>query len=206
MKRIIIIGASGFGKEVAWVIARMSAASSRLVPIGFCDDAPDKQTGSFAGLPLLGSVEQAAATLPGCRFLCAIGNNRARQQVTARALAAGMLPESVIDPTAVIAPDARLEAGVYIGIGSIVSTGAVVGSGVLVNHHACIGHDACLADFTQLCPGARVSGGCALGEGALMGTNATLIPRRRMGAWSTLAAGTTAFADLPEGATIVRLR
>jgi sugar O-acyltransferase (sialic acid O-acetyltransferase NeuD family) len=206
MKKIIIIGASGYGKELAWVIDRMNHAGCELGLIGFCDDALNKQAGSFAGFPLLGRLEDAAAQLPGARFICAIGNNCARQTVVARAEAAGLLPHSIIDPTAIIAPDTTIGKGSFIGMGSIVSTGAVIGSHTIVNHQACVGHDVTIADFVQVCPGARISGGCHIGEGALLGTNAATIPLITMGAWSTLGAGTTAYTDLSPMATVIRIR
>lgn len=206
MKKIIIIGASGFGKEIAWVIDRMNHAGCELGLIGFCDDAPGKQTGTFAGFPLFGRLEDAAAQLPGSRFICAIGNNRARQFVVARACAAGLLPHTIVDPAAVIAPDTTIGLGSFIGIGSIVSAGAVIGSHVIVNHQACVGHDVTIADFAQVCPGARISGGCDIGEGALLGTNAATIPLTKMGAWSTLGAGTTALSSISDHTTLARLK
>jgi len=242
MKQIIIIGASGFGKEVAWIIERIngdnagtlelqnfrtlelpgseipaSASTAEgagtlelqnfrtLELLGFCDDAPDKQTGVFAGYPLLGALANVKGAT-GLGFICAIGNNRARQRVTAQALGMGLVPVTVIDPTAVIAPDAVIGAGSFIGIGSIVSVGARLGDGVIVNHQACVGHDATLGDFAQACPGVHISGGCDIGEGALLGTNAATLPLTKMGAWATLGIGTSALRDIPDGATLVRLK
>ena len=206
MKRCVIIGASGFGKEIAWVICRINSLAPSIELIGFCDDASEKQSGSYAGYSLLGSIENGVTALAGCRFICAIGNNRMRQHVTARANAAGLIPLTIVDPTACIAPDAIIGEGSYIGIGSVVSTGATLGCGVIVNHQACVGHDVTLGDFSQVCPGARISGGCAIGEGALLGTNAAVIPLKKMGPWSILGAGATAMRDIPDGATIVRLK
>lgn len=206
MKRCVIIGASGFGKEIAWIIERANAISKSVEVVGFCDDAPEKQVGFFAGHVLLGAVERVSAMFAGGYFVCAIGNNRVRQSVARRAIDCGLLPLTVVDPSAIVAPDAVIGAGVYIGIGSVVSTGASLGCGVVINHQACIGHDAHLGAFSQVCPGARISGGCVIGEGALLGTNATLVPLKKMGDWSTLGAGTTSFHDISEGATIVRLK
>jgi len=202
---IVIIGASGFGKEVAWVIERMNGVSPTFEIVGFCDDAPDKQEGVFAGYPLLGAL----ANVPnptGLGFFCAIGNNRNRQRVTAQVINAGLTPVTVIDPTAIIAPDAVIGAGSFVGIGGIVSVGARLGNGVIVNLQSCVGHDATLGDFAQVCPGVHISGGCDIGEGALLGTNAAIIPLKKMGAWSTLGAGTAALRDIPDGDTLVRLK
>ena len=201
--KIIIIGASGFGKEVAWIIGRMNSVAPMFEIEGFCDDAPDKQEGMFAGYPLLGALANVKPT--GLGFICAIGDNRARQRVTAQAVGAGFSPVTVIDPTAAIAPDAVIGAGSFVGIGSIVSVGARLGKGVVVNNQVCVGHDATLGDFAQACPGVHISGGCDIGEGALLGTNAATLPLKKIGAWSTLGIGTTALRDIPDNATIIRL-
>lgn len=204
MRKLVIIGASGFGREIAWIVGRINRAAPGLELVGFCDDAADKRSGTLGGYPLLGRVENAAKC--GAElFFCAIGNNRARQTVTTRALAAGLKPFTLIDPSAAVAPDAVIGAGSYVGIGGVVSTGAKLGAGVIVNHHVCVGHDVAVGDFAQLCPGVNVSGGCGIGEGALMGTNAGTIPLKRVGAWSTVGAGTVVLRDVPDGASVVRI-
>lgn len=204
MRKLVIIGASGFGSEVAWIVERINGSAPSLEVLGFCDDAEDKRMGSFGTYPLLGRVEEAAGS--GAElFFCAIGNNRARQAVTERARASGLAPVTVVDPTAVIAPGAVIGAGSYVGIGSVVSVGTRIGEGVLVNHQVCVGHDVTVCDFAQLCPGVCVSGGCVIGEGALLGTNAGTIPLKKIGAWATVGAGTMAFRDVADGASVVRL-
>ena len=204
MRKIIIIGASGFGREVAWIVERINGVSPRFELLGFCDDADDKRTGVCGTYPLLGRVEEAAKS--GAElFFCAIGNNRARQAVTARALAAGLQAATVIDPSAVISADGEIGEGCYVGINSVVSVGVRLGVSVIVNHHVCVGHDVAVGDFAQLCPGVCVSGGCMIGEGAMLGTNAGTIPLKRVGAWATVGAGVTTLSDVAEGGSMVRL-
>ncbi len=204
MKRVVIIGASGFGGEVAWTLGRMAAAGGGLEAVGFCDDAPEKRNGAWRGLPLLGPVE-AAAVAGEVWFHAAVGGNAARERLTARALARGWTPLTVADPTAVVAPDARVGAGCYIGAGVVVSCGVTLGEGVIVNHQATVGHDAVLSDFCQVCPGARVSGGCRIGSRALLGSNAVVIPCVSIGADATVGAAAAALRDLPDGGSVVRL-
>ena len=198
---IVIIGASGFGTEVAWVCQRAGIGVA-----GFCDDAPDKQTGSHADLPLLGTVAGAARRLGRAMgYHVAIGDNRARQRVAAQADALGWHAVTIADPTAVCAPDVILGPGCYIGIGCVVSCGVKLGRHVMVNLQVTVGHDAVIGDFSQLCPGVRVSGGCRIGAGALLGSNAVTIPGRTIGAWSVLGAGSVAFRDLADGERQVRI-
>ena len=199
---LVLIGASGFGCEVLWVCRRAG-----LNVAGFCDDAADKQSGEFGSLPLLGAMEQAAARMgAGTAFHIAVGDNRARERLAARAMACGWSPVSIIDPSALVAPDARVGAGTYVGIGSVVSCKSELGRFVIVNHHVTVGHDASVGAYAQLCPGVRVSGGCVLGEGSLLGSNAAILPGKRMGSWSVLGAGTVASTDLDANAHMVRMR
>lgn len=205
MKKIVIIGASGFGSEVAWVIGRINQVVPEFEVCGFFDDAAQKQSGVFCGYPLLGRFDawDGLGELDG--FVCAIGKNDRRKAVFEQAVSKGVAPVTLIDPSAVIAPDVRLGDGCYVGIGSVVSCGTRLGAGVLVNHNVTVGHDVEAGPFAQLCPGVRVSGGCYLGEGALMGSNACTIPGVRIGAWSTVGVGVAALRDLPDHGSLVRL-
>lgn len=202
MKKNIIIGAGGFGREIAW-----SCSRAGLEVAGFCDDAPEKQSGTLDELPLLGTIEQVRDRIgPEFGFQVAVGDNRIRQKLAQRALAAGWQPLSVVDPTALVAPDVPVGAGSYVAAGVVISRGSRLGEFVIVNFQATVGHDCRLDDYAQLCPGARLSGGCVMEEGAFMGSNAVAIPLRRLGAWSTAGAGTLVLRDLPAGESIVRLR
>jgi len=204
-KQVVIIGAGGLGREVAWVIERINAVQPTFELLGFCDDAEEKRAGMCGAYPLLGTEESVKARFGAVGFFCAIGNNRVRQSVMAAALAMGHEPVTIIDPGAVIAPDVEIGKGSYVGIGSVVSVGTEIGAGVLINHQVCVGHDVVLDDFVQLCPGVCVSGGCRVGEGSLLGTHAGVIPLKAIGAWSTVGAGTMALRDIEAGTTTIRL-
>ncbi len=204
MKKIVIIGASGLGSELAWVIQRINQTAPEFEMLGFCDDAEQKRQGVFCGYPLLGRFDELDALSGLCGFVCAIGRNAVRKAVFEQAASKCLAPVTLVDPSAVVAPDARLGAGCYVGIGSVVSCGTRLGAGVLVNHNVTVGHDVEIAPFAQLCPGVRVSGGCFLGEGSLMGSNACTIPGVRVGAWATVGAGVAAMRELPDHGSLVR--
>jgi len=206
MKKIVIAGASGFGREVLWVIGRMNAVQPRFEVVGFCDDAPEKQSGEFAGRPLLGSVAAVCATAQGSAFFCAVGANRARKDISVQFAAAGVEAVTVIDPSAVIADDAQIGAGTYVGVNAVVSVGCRLGEGCIVNHNVSVGHDVRVGAYAQICPGVSVSGGCRIGAGALLGSNSCTIPGKSMGEWSTLGAGAALLSDLEEGGSRVRIR
>ena len=205
MKKIVIVGAGGFGREVAWVIERINAAKPAFEILGFCDDAADKQDGVCGAYPLLQAFSKIKERFGLIGFFCAIGNNRVRQAVLTEARMQGHEPVTVVDVSAVVAPDVKIGAGSFVGIGSVISVGTTIGEGVIVNHQACVGHDVTVGDFAQLCPGVCVSGGCEIGEGGLLGTLAGTVPLKHVGAWAIVGAGTVPLRDVAPGATVVRL-
>ena len=204
MKQFVIIGAGGLGQEILWAAANRHAVLPQFDFLGFCDDAPLRQSGNYRGLPLLGSPEEAARALTGeVFFVCGIGNNFARQDLVERADRLGWKAESVIDPSVLIAPGVRVGAGTYVGAFSILAPGAALGGHVIVNHGCSIGHDSILGEFSQVCPGGRVSGHVELGRGAFLGSNAVVAPGVALGAWARLGAASFAVRDIPSGATAV---
>ena len=206
MKKVVIIGASGFGGEMAWVMQRVADSGVALEIVGFCDDAPAKHSALHSGLTLLGTIEAAAEHLPTeTYFHVAVGNNRSRQYLTNRAVAIGWLPYTVIDPTAIIAPSASLGKGCYIGANTVISSCATVGDGVIINLNATVGHDTVIGDFAHICPGARVSGLCRIGDHALLGSNSVVIPGVSIGNGATLGTTAAATRNLPDNTTLARL-
>ncbi len=203
MKSVVIVGAGGFGREVAWVAGRMQPA---LRVVGFCDDDPSRAAGVTVHAPYLGTVAEALQQFSDAGFFCAIGDNMVRRNIFVMFDNAGVAVVTVADPTAVVARGARIGAGTFIGANAVVSTGCALGRGCIVNHNVTVGHDVTAGGFVQLCPGVRVSGGCRIGAGALLGSNSCTIPGRTMGSWSTLGAGAVLLKDLDEGGSLVRLR
>lgn len=196
MSSIVIIGAGGFGREVAWI-----AETAGFEVIGFCDDAQVKTSRTF-----LGSIEVAAQSVRKTEFIVAVGNNTARKALFQRAVNAGWTPATVISPRAIIAPGIFLGKGVFIGHNAIISVGSTIGNGVIINNSAGIGHDVKIGEFAQVCPAATVSGGCEIGELALLGTNSCVIPLKKVGINATLGAGAVAIRDIKDGEAVVRLR
>ena len=202
MKDLVIVGAGGFGREVAWTVERINSSASEAAwrLVGFADDAADKASGTFGGLPLLGPCAKVARERPDASFFVAIGDNATRQNVV-RALGDRDFPRFV-DPSADVAPSAEIGRGAFVGPRSVVSVGAKVGEFAIVNARAGVGHDSVLRDFSQVCPGASLSGATVLGERALAGTNSCTVPGVNVGDGATVAAGTVAFADVAANSTL----
>ena len=203
MKSIIIVGASGFGREVAWVINRMNPVR---VIAGFCDDDNERAAGVKEIAPFLSSVSDVLRSSKDCSFFCAIGNNKIRCKIMRMFDAEDVDVLTVVDTTAVISRDVVIGTGSFVGCNSVISVGCELGRASIINHNVTLGHDVVSGDYAQFCPGVRVSGGCRVGEGAMLGSNSCTIPEKKMGVWSMLGAGGVLLKDLDDYGCQVRIR
>ena len=200
MRDIFIVGAGGFGREVAWTLARINAIKPTWNILGFADDAPQKASGMLEGHPLLGTADYASENLPGAAVFIAIGDNAIREKIY-RQLRGHDFP-AIVDPSATLAPSAELRHGVFIGPQAVVSVGAELGKFVIVNARAGVGHDSKIDDFAQICPGATLSGNTRIGVHELLGSNASTVPGVIIGDRAKIAAGLPVYRNVPSGATL----
>lgn len=207
MRNLLIVGAGGFGKEVAWTALAMNRAfsdSDRWQLIGFADDDPKKVGCEIFSLPVLGSPEQAVARLSGggLWYHCATGCNSTRAELAERLDKTGASSATLIHPSAVVAPHVEMGEGCYVGALTVINPEVSIGRHVLINQRVAIGHDAVLGDFCQINPGGQVNGACRVGELALVGSNASLHPGVRIGARAVVGANSQVLRDVPDNTTV----
>ena len=202
MRDLFIVGAGGLGREAAWTVERINAASQQPLwrLIGFADDDPAKATGNFEGYPMLGSVEKASKDHPGASVFIAIGDNAIRRKVYAQ-LRGHDFP-AMIDPSAQVSPTTEFRHGTYIACEAVVSVGTEIGKFVIINARAGVGHDSVVGDFSNVAPGVSLSGHTTLGQDVFMGTNSCTAPGRKVGDGATVACGTPVLKDVEPGSTL----
>jgi sugar O-acyltransferase (sialic acid O-acetyltransferase NeuD family) len=202
VKSLVIIGAGGLGKEIAWSYGRSMGQSGEFNLVGYCDDNPALVGQTQLGLPVL-SLEALLKDphTDGMHFICAIGNNAVRKTLVDRCLSSQWQPLSIIDPSVILGLETQIGVGTYLAPGCIISNQTVLKDHIIVNLHASVGHDCRVEMFAQLCPGARISGNCIIETGAFLGTNAALAPGRHMGHNSILGGGSFCAVDIPDSTT-----
>lgn len=77
MKKIAIIGASGFGKEIAFLIERLSEWEI----IGFYDDNVEQHNDTVYGYKILGSITELSMVTTDLSVVCAIGKPKVRKKL-----------------------------------------------------------------------------------------------------------------------------
>ena len=204
--QIVVVGASGFGRETLDVLDAMTRACSDHALLGVIDDQPSAinlQRLADRGLAHLGSLDAfLAATVVPVDFLVGIGDPAVRSRVAQRLEAAGHRPFTAVHPTAIIGSRVRVGAGSVICAGAVVSTNVTLGRHVHLNPACVIGHDTSLADYVSINPAATVSGEVSVERDTLIGAGAIILQNLAVGASTIVGAGAVVTKDVPAGVVV----
>ena len=199
MTDLIVIGASGLAREALGIVRE--AGIHR--PIGVLDDDAERLGGRFAGLPVLGAIEDLARHRDAEVLVC-VGSGAAREHIVARLVASGIDTSRF---ARVIDPSVRNPAGCPIGVGSIllanvsITADVTIGEHVVVMPGATVTHDNVIEDYVTLAAGVTLGGGVHVGRGAYIGMNACVLPGRRIGARALVGMASAVLHDVPDNET-----
>lgn len=202
MKDLYIIGAGGFGREVAWLVERINDAEPVWNLKGFIDDKMSLWGSAGGGYPILGGTEYLIQQ-GDVYAVCAIGSAATRKRVITNFMGTSVKFATLIDPPVLISRRVKIGEGTIICAGSIVTVDIQIGNHVIINLDCTIGHDAYIQDFVTLYPSVNVSGNVILGECAELGTGMQIIQGKRVAANTIIGAGATVVRDIEESGTYV---
>jgi acetyltransferase EpsM len=195
-KRIVIVCAGGQGAVVADILQRAREAGSDAALIGFVDDTPGIVGTAILGIDVLAPIA-SLADIGHEAVIVALGDNRARREMTERLLASGEHFATAIHPRACIAPSASIGEGSMISAGAIVTPRAIIGRGVILNTNSSVDHDSVIDDFAHVSAGATVGARCHIGAEALIALGATVVSRMTVGARTIIGSGAAVVAHIP---------
>ena len=203
MKKIAIIGAGGFGREVKVLIDQINAVSPRFDFIGYYDDGKEKGT-LINSFPVLGKVSDLNAVSEELSVALALGNPVYKKNVIALIQNQNITFETLIHPSVLIGNDANsIRKGTLICAGNIITCNISIKDYVTLNLACTIGHDTVLENFVSLMPAVNVSGEVVLEEAVYVGTGAKIINQVSVGKNTTIGAGAVVSKSLPENCTAV---
>jgi sugar O-acyltransferase (sialic acid O-acetyltransferase NeuD family) len=201
MKKLFIIGAGGFGRELyAWASQHADCGHAWAIA-GFLDDNPDAlgKFGRFAPVhPLTGHKPSNEFT-----YLIGLGMPALKEKLVSPLIAAGAEFLTFIHPQALIGARVKLGQGVVICPGAILSVDIEVGDFAMVNLNCTIGHDASLGPWTSLSAQCDITGYVRVADRVFMGSRASVIPDKSVGSRAIIGAGAVVVRDVPPNVTVV---
>lgn len=201
MKKLYILGAGGFGREVHSWLTDWCSINKDWEISGFIDDNISALDG-FSGLPPVFCKTTDYQQSEGSFVVCALGNPQIKKRVVESLLARGVNFLTLQHPSAVIGQRVELGTGVVICPGTILTTDICIGDFVTINAASTIGHDVSIGDYSTLSGHCDVTGGATLGECVFMGSHATVLPKTHVGSNACVGAGSVALRKVEPGSTV----
>lgn len=207
MNQIVIYGAGGFAREVAWLVESCGQSASGHEVVCFADDDETLHGHIINDTPVL-SLPEARRQFPLAKVVGAIASPKARQSTMAKAAAVGFEYATLIHPRTEYSRFVEVGHGTIICAGNILTTNITLGRHIHINPGCTIGHDVIIGDYTTLTPGVHIAGSVHLGRRVFVGTGATIINGTRdqpllIGDDAIIGAGACVIRSVPNKVTVV---
>jgi sugar O-acyltransferase (sialic acid O-acetyltransferase NeuD family) len=201
---ILILGAGGLAREVAFLLEEINRATPTWNILGFVESDSARvgaQIGKYR-------VAYAEDTVPADRKIALVmgfGNPAIITKVSQRFVNQPNLSfPNIIHPATVWDKERiALGAGNIICAGNIFTTDIQIGSFNYFNLNCTTGHDTQIGDCCILNPGINLSGGVVMGSRCLIGTGATILQYLTIGDDAIVGAGSVVTKDVSSGVTVV---
>jgi len=205
MKKVVIIGAGGFGQETLDVFEHQANPDEYEV-LGFIVQAQYAKPGEIVhGLPVLGDFDWLEKHSKEVYAVCSLGAPHQRRRMVEMAQKAGarFCPAVIHRQTT---PD-HIERGTTLGEDVIIHGLNQISSRIQIGNHmhltgTLIGHNTILENYVTVSPGCLIGGDVTIEEGAFIGMGAIIIQDLTIGAWS-VGAGATVISNVPANTTVV---
>lgn len=201
MKNLIVIGASGMGREIYLFASQCHGHGYDFIVKGFLDDRPRILDGYSGYGPILGSVEAYVIQKQDV-FVCALGDPLARKKYAEMIKQRGGHFQTLVHHRTGIYTTTTLGEGCIVEADVHISTDVKIGSCTAIFGFTTIGHDAVIGDYCQLGASSFVGGRVELGDCVTLHPGARVVPNKRVGMGATIGAGSVAVWDVKPGDTV----
>ena len=200
MRDIIIIGASGFGREVLRLIEEINEASPTWRVLGFLDDNPNALNGVECEYEIIDSVREWQPQ-PGQWLACALAYPDVKRKVVESLIDRGAQFATLVHPKAVINPRSYIGEGTLITNNCSISDNAHVGSFCTILGSG-VAHDARIGDYSTLSGKCQLNGHVEVGTMVYMGCGVLVAPSVKIGDGATVGIGSVVISKVKSGTKV----
>ncbi|HAT4328042.1 acetyltransferase [Clostridium perfringens] len=202
MKDLVIVGAGGFGREVAWLVEQINEVSKEWNLIGFIDENKEMHETLINGYKVLGGIDWLKDK--DIYYVCAIGNSKIRKDIVERINKFKLKAATIIHPSVLINKKyVEVGEGCIICASSILTVNIKLGKHVILNLDCTVGHDAILKDFVTVYPSVNISGNCIIDKCVELGTGTQIIQGKIIGENTIIGAGSVVIKNIEKNRTAV---
>lgn len=202
MKKIAIVGAGGFGREVKMLIDQINAVKPVYELIGFFDDRHYEE--KINGIDYLGTVADINKFDGELGLAVSVADPKAKKKIISSITNENIFYPTLIHPSVIIGED-----DVQIGQGNIICAGVIITVNIkledfiILNLSCTLGHDTTIKSYSSFMPTVNISGEVLIDEGVYVGTGAKIINQLEIGEYTIVGAGAVVAKSLPANCTAV---
>jgi sugar O-acyltransferase (sialic acid O-acetyltransferase NeuD family) len=204
VRDLFIIGAGGFGREVAWLIERINENQQIWNLKGFIDDADSVQGTIQYGYPVVGKIDDLKSINDEVWVVCAVGSAKIRKNIINKLEKQRNLKfATLVDPSVIMSKSVHIGEGTIICAGTILTVDCNIGKHVIINLDCTIGHDDKIHDFVTVYPSVNISGNVEVEELVELGTGSQVIQGKYIKSDVIVGASAAVVKDILESGTYV---
>lgn len=192
---MVIVGASGHAKEVFDICQNTEN-------LYFFDNVTSYDKPVLFDKKIIQSFDELLELTTNKDFILGLGGVLHRYNLYHKFVDLGFKPHSIMAKNAQVSASAILGEGLNIMSFVFIGPDSKIGKGSLINAHSSIHHDVLIGDFVEVSPGAKLLGNCSIGTFSTIGTNATILPKVKIGKNVIVAAGAVVTKDVPDNCMV----
>lgn len=200
MKKIIIVGAGGFGRELLWWIKDINRVEQKWEISGFIDDNPNALNGYECDYSVIGSIKDWKPKEDE-EFALAFGSPELKRKIVSILKTKGAKFASIIHPTAMLSEFAKVGEGLIMFPNSKISCNSTIGDFVTLLATP-IGHDTEIGDYSVISGGCNIVRNVKIGKDVFLAAGVCIAQDIVIGDGAYLGLGSVVLKDVPAGATV----
>ena len=204
MKKIALIGAGGFGREVAGLINTINEKNEEWDFIGFFDDVKNIGYENEYG-KVLGRIKDLNSYPESLAVVVAIAKPSAIEVIVKSIKSSNIYFPNLIAPNVIFFDknNISLGRGNIISFGCSISCNVHIGNFNILNCYILIGHDTKIGDYNAIMPSTNISGNVTMGERNFLGVSSVILEKLTIGNDTTIGANSLIFRNTKDKNTYI---
>lgn len=195
LKDLVIIGASGFGREVANIVEAINDNKPTWNLLGLIDDNLTGET--IEGFKIIANVNDLISYKNKPHIAIAIADYKTRKRLVKKFEEHAFNFATLIDPSARIGKKIEIGEGTIICMDTHFTTNIKIGKHCIINNSCGIGHDTQLSDFVSIMSNTVIGGDVYIGEGCYFGLSCSVINLINISECCKFGSGAIVVSDIP---------
>ena len=198
MKKLYILGAGGFGRELLWWVKDINKVAPTWEIVGFLDDDLHALDGVACDYSVVGTIRDWQPK-PDEEFALAFGTPAIKRKIVAMMKAKGAKFATIIHPTAMVSEFAEYGEGLIMFPNSKLSCNSTAGDFITIISTP-IGHDTTIGDYSVISANCNVVRNVVIGKDVFLAAGVCIAQDIKVGDGAYLGLGCVVLKDVEPGA------